>query len=256
MILPNCSWLYQLWKSKFDKQTHISWFKMNMEPTWTLCSVDYIQFWCKSVHWRLVWNQIMTTHLHILDQLQAMMNSLIQGVLEWFGKCCSSYLSRIVTKTNKMVCVRPVKIQIYPLSAQQRLWSDWVMPRLICVSAWCTCHFVGFVTMLCIYFSYILLLDKPESPVLKKIPCYPVSRSWKNGVVWIFLCILIYLLLKQGWILHYTKKAISLENLFMPYANNKDTDQPAHPRSLISVFVIRCLDCIMPLVSISKCSSL
>ena len=42
----------------------------------------------------------------------------------------------------------------------------------------------------------------------------------------------------------------------MPYANNKDADQPAHPRSLISTFVVRCLDSIMPLVSISEISSL
>ena len=28
----------------------------------------------------------------------------------------------------------------------------------------------------------------------------------------------------------------------MPYANNKGTDQPAHPHSLISAFVVRCLD--------------
>ena len=36
----------------------------------------------------------------------------------------------------------------------------------------------------------------------------------------------------------------------MPYANNKGTDQPAHPRSLISTFVVRCLDsmiCILAL---------
>ena len=38
----------------------------------------------------------------------------------------------------------------------------------------------------------------------------------------------------------------------MPYANNKDTNQLAHPRSLNSIFVIRCLDSIMPLVSISE----
>ena len=31
---------------------------------------------------------------------------------------------------------------------------------------------------------------------------------------------------------------------FMSYANNKGADQPAHPRSLISVFVLRCLDSI------------
>ena len=42
----------------------------------------------------------------------------------------------------------------------------------------------------------------------------------------------------------------------MPYANNNDADQPAHQpahqRSLISVFVIRQLDCIKYLVSIYK----
>ena len=42
----------------------------------------------------------------------------------------------------------------------------------------------------------------------------------------------------------------------MPYANNKDADQPAHPCSLISVFIVRCLDSIIPLVSMSKISSL
>ena len=31
----------------------------------------------------------------------------------------------------------------------------------------------------------------------------------------------------------------------MPYANNKGTDQPAHLRSLISAFVLRCLDSII-----------
>ena len=50
--------------------------------------------------------------------------------------------------------------------------------------------------------------------------------------------------------------ATSWENLFLPYANNKGADQPAHPHSLISAFVIRCLDSIIPLVSISEISSL
>ena len=35
-----------------------------------------------------------------------------------------------------------------------------------------------------------------------------------------------------------------------------DPDQPAHSRSLISTFVVRCLDSVIPLVSISKISSL
>ena len=42
----------------------------------------------------------------------------------------------------------------------------------------------------------------------------------------------------------------------MPYANNKGADQPAHPRSLISTFLVSFLDRIIPLVSISKISSL
>ena len=42
----------------------------------------------------------------------------------------------------------------------------------------------------------------------------------------------------------------------MPYANNRGEDQPVHPRRLISAFVVRCLDSIIPLVSISEMSSL
>ena len=42
----------------------------------------------------------------------------------------------------------------------------------------------------------------------------------------------------------------------LPYANNKGADQPVHAHSLISAFVIRCLDSIISLVSISKISSL
>ena len=50
--------------------------------------------------------------------------------------------------------------------------------------------------------------------------------------------------------------ATSWENLFMPYANNKGADQPAHLHSLISTFVVRCLDSIIPLVSKPEISSL
>ena len=49
-------------------------------------------------------------------------------------------------------------------------------------------------------------------------------------------------------------RATSWENLFMPYANNKGADQPAHLRSLISTFVVHYLDSIIPLVSITKIS--
>ena len=37
---------------------------------------------------------------------------------------------------------------------------------------------------------------------------------------------------------------------------DKGADQPAHSRSLISAFVVRCLDSVMSLVSVTKISSL
>ena len=52
------------------------------------------------------------------------------------------------------------------------------------------------------------------------------------------------------------KWATPWENLFMQYADNKGSDQPAHPRSLISAFVVRCLDSIIPLLAIAKISRL
>ena len=42
----------------------------------------------------------------------------------------------------------------------------------------------------------------------------------------------------------------------MPYANNKGADQPAHPHSLISAYIVRCLDSVMSLVSVTKNSSI
>ena len=42
----------------------------------------------------------------------------------------------------------------------------------------------------------------------------------------------------------------------LSYANNKGADQLAHPRSLISAFVVRCLDSIISLDSIAETSRL
>ena len=42
----------------------------------------------------------------------------------------------------------------------------------------------------------------------------------------------------------------------MSYANDNGTVQPAHMRSLISAFVVRCLDSVMSLASVTKISSL
>ena len=48
--------------------------------------------------------------------------------------------------------------------------------------------------------------------------------------------------------------AMSSENLFIPYAKNKDADQPAHQHSLISTFIVHCLDRIIPILVVSKIS--
>ena len=42
----------------------------------------------------------------------------------------------------------------------------------------------------------------------------------------------------------------------MPHVNNKGADQPVRPHSLISTFVVHCLDSLIPLVSISEIPSL
>ena len=42
----------------------------------------------------------------------------------------------------------------------------------------------------------------------------------------------------------------------VPFANNKRAGQPAHPRSLISAFVVRFLDSVIPLLTIAEISRL
>ena len=68
-----------------------------------------------------------------------------------------------------------------------------------------------------------------------------------------------YCLVKLWWETLMLKRdilvwATSWENPFLPYANNKGAVQPAHPRSLISAFAVRCLDSIISLVSLCSIS--
>ena len=56
--------------------------------------------------------------------------------------------------------------------------------------------------------------------------------------------------------LHYVYGPGQAKTCLIPYTNNKGADQPANPRSLISTFVVRFLDNIIPLFSISEISSL
>ena len=72
--------------------------------------------------------------------------------------------------------------------------------------------------------------------------------TWLSYTMGIVAAILVALIIPK-W-------ARSCEMCLLPYANNKGADQPAHPHSLISTFVVHCLDSIMPLVSISEISRL
>ena len=55
---------------------------------------------------------------------------------------------------------------------------------------------------------------------------------------------------------HHHSEPCHEKTCFMLYANNKDTDQPALLHRLVSVFVIRCLNSIIPILAISKISRL
>ena len=52
------------------------------------------------------------------------------------------------------------------------------------------------------------------------------------------------------------KWAMSWQILLVPFANIKGADHPVHQRSLISAFLVRCRDSIIPLVSVPEMSIL
>ena len=72
-----------------------------------------------------------------------------------------------------------------------------------------------------------------------------------QGLHYLYLSFCFHLLdvLLYDNLSHVLRKAV------LAYATHKGTDQPAHPCSLISAFVVCCLDSIIPLVSISKGSA-
>ena len=83
---------------------------------------------------------------------------------------------------------------------------------------------------------------------LQSLPLHRLAWKWKKGEG-IILAQGLKDLLPLYCLSHYSGGATSWENLFMPYANNKGTDQPAHLRSLICTFVVHCLDSIISQVS-------
>ena len=58
------------------------------------------------------------------------------------------------------------------------------------------------------------------------------------------------------WAMSWENLLVPYVNNNVPYVNNKGADQPAHPHSLISVFVVCCLDSLIPKLAKYKNSRL
>ena len=68
------------------------------------------------------------------------------------------------------------------------------------------------------------------------------------------LCYIRNKLCAFKWMFRY--EPLHEKTCFMPYVNNKGADQSAHARSLISAFVVHCLDSTIPILAKSKISRL
>ena len=124
----------------------------------------------------------------------------------------------------------------------------------------CTCRYWSVIykpIMLKIIVQTLLNIDnkdkcniRPNSHLTIQFPLVLTFYHLATGVSMLFLTVqygkpFYYLLCKK---ISYIW-ATSWENLLMLYANNKGADQPVNARSLISAFVVRCLDSIIYLIS-------
>ena len=72
-----------------------------------------------------------------------------------------------------------------------------------------------------------------------------------------YLSVVLLLLACQWHMSHVIRKPVdAICEQQMPYANNKGADQAAHPRSLISAFIVHCLVSRIPLLAIAEISRL
>ena len=125
------------------------------------------------------------------------------------------------------VCLKKAWVLGYPLSAQRRLWSDGHMPRLIWVFAGCTA----------------ILLDLSWGSSYQNWECTwwsnssLATRRFVCKAVWLLSGLLRLLFLFFFLWANCKMWAILWENLLLSHENNKGTDQPAHPDSLISALL-------------------
>ena len=173
-------------------------------------------------------------------------------------------------KTNKMT-VCPAKTQISLCirlccvsmgSWQHRLWSDWADAQADLSLRWahrsfCWLWATSRENVLCKQQRHRSACAFTQSSIIitlikSKISTLACFCSWTGQLE-------PYLIAKPrrqvfSWCGSFSPRGVwiwasSWENLLLPFANNKRADQPAHPCSLISIFVVRSLDSIIPVVA-------
>ena len=163
---------------------------------------------------------------------------------------------------------------MYPLRAQWRHWSDWADAQADLSLCWAHSLFVDFVMRRLDWFCLSDSSSWYECSVCPSaVKMLEIQKSSSIITPWIhhhFSHITIedftlseYYMTVFGNMLIFCQEfspmclianmwATSWETLFLLYGNNKGTDQPVHMRSLISTFVVRCLDSIIPLFAIAE----
>ena len=91
--------------------------------------------------------------------------------------------------------------------------------------------YVGSAIYIHLYTIYIFTLE-----LLHERNCFTVLRTTQQQ---------FNLHLRAAWSTPLLSMASTRENLSSGFANNKGADQPAHPRSLISAFIIRLMESII-----------
>ena len=100
--------------------------------------------------------------------------------------------------------------------------------------------FVGFVmSRLKLFQNHVVLSETEFSPLI--LTCLKKRTPFPKGL---------------NFAPPFSKFGSKKQTSLMPYVNSKGADQPVHLRSLISTFVVGCLDSIIPILAKSKVSRL
>ena len=129
------------------------------------------------------------------------------------------------------VCMKKTWVLSYPLSAQRRLWSDWVDAQADLSLHWAHISFCWFCYDAA-HMWFVLLHNLCFSR--KIVKRYPLTTFTPAN----------FQTQTPHNMRHVMRKPVNAIIL----CNNKGADQHEHPRSLISTFVVRCLDSMISLM--------